>query len=195
MHLVIDDQAPVAGVEDLEVGIDALPLGGHHLIRGNGDRANLLAGSAVLADLVGGERRATQKLFAPLACAHRVGDEDERRGLSECHGECADDGLACAAGEYDDTGTTVPKALGRFGLVRPRLPISGVKADGMALAIDITGDVLRRPAELYQCLLDVTALAGMYADSGVIEAGTEQRCDLLAANDLFEHGSVDGLQY
>ena len=55
VHLVVDDQAPVAGVEQLEVGVDALPAHRQHLVRRDGDRADLLAGAAVLADLLLGQ--------------------------------------------------------------------------------------------------------------------------------------------
>ena len=75
VHLVVDDEAPVAGVEQLEVRVDALPLGREHLVGRDGDRADLLAGAGVLADLVLGEascaapaRRATA---APRRCWSR----------------------------------------------------------------------------------------------------------------------------
>ena len=45
MHLVVDDEAPVTCVEDLEVREDALPLGRHHLVRRDRDRPDLLAGT------------------------------------------------------------------------------------------------------------------------------------------------------
>ena len=67
VHLVVDDQAPVAGVEQLEVGVDALPAGRHHLVRRDGDRPDLLAGAGVLADLVLGQRRAPEQLVASTA--------------------------------------------------------------------------------------------------------------------------------
>ena len=43
VHLVVDDEAPVAGVEQVEVGVDALPLGRQHLVGRDGDGADLLA--------------------------------------------------------------------------------------------------------------------------------------------------------
>ena len=55
VHLVVDDQAPVAGVEQVEVGVDALSTGGQHLVGRDGDRPDLLAGTGVLADLLVGE--------------------------------------------------------------------------------------------------------------------------------------------
>ena len=56
VHLVVDDEAPVARVEQLEVRVLALPLGRHHLVRGDGDRPDLLALAGVLADLLLGQR-------------------------------------------------------------------------------------------------------------------------------------------
>ena len=71
VHLVVDDQAPVAGVEQLEVAVDALPPGRHHLVRRDGDRPDLLLGAGVLADLVLGQRGTPDQLVLPLARARR----------------------------------------------------------------------------------------------------------------------------
>ena len=78
VHLVVDDEAPVARVEQLEVRVDALPAGRHHLVRRDGDRPDLLAGTGVLADLVLGQRGALEQLVAPLPGGDGVGDEDQR---------------------------------------------------------------------------------------------------------------------
>ena len=43
MNLVIDDQAPVAGLEKLQVGVHTLTFGRDDLIGGDGDGPHLLA--------------------------------------------------------------------------------------------------------------------------------------------------------
>ncbi len=43
VDLVVDDQAPVAAVEQFQVAVLALGAAGDHLIRGDGDRPDLLA--------------------------------------------------------------------------------------------------------------------------------------------------------
>ena len=43
VHLVVDDQAPVLGVEQVQVPVLALPAGGDHLVGRDGDRPDLLA--------------------------------------------------------------------------------------------------------------------------------------------------------
>ena len=62
VHLVVHDQPPVARVEQLEVGVDALPADGEHLVRRDRDRPDLLAGAAVLADLLLGQAGAADQL-------------------------------------------------------------------------------------------------------------------------------------
>ena len=71
VHLVVDDQAPVAGVEQVEVGVGALPPRRQHLVGRDGDRADLLAGAGVLADLVLGQRGPLEQLVLPLPRAAR----------------------------------------------------------------------------------------------------------------------------
>src|SRR5665811_1063368 len=65
VHLVVDHQAPVARVEQLQVGVDALPAGGEHLVGRDGDRPDLLAGAGVLPDLGGSEGGPAQQLVPP----------------------------------------------------------------------------------------------------------------------------------
>ncbi len=55
VHLVVDDQTPVAGAEQVQMQILALATGGHHLVCGDRDGSDLLAFTRVLADLVLGE--------------------------------------------------------------------------------------------------------------------------------------------
>ncbi len=55
VDFVVDDQAPVVGVEEIKVGEDTFALGGEYLIRGNGDRTDLFACTGVFADLIFGQ--------------------------------------------------------------------------------------------------------------------------------------------
>jgi hypothetical protein len=77
MHLVVDDEAPVQRIQEREVRVLAFPLRREDLIGRDGDRLDLLGLTRVLADLLGGQRRALEQLVAPLARADGVGDEDE----------------------------------------------------------------------------------------------------------------------
>ena len=52
VDLVVDDQTPVAGVEDLEVRVDPFPLGSQYLICRDRHGADFLLGSGVLTYLV-----------------------------------------------------------------------------------------------------------------------------------------------
>ena len=177
VHLVVDDEAPVAGVEQVEVGVDALPLGREHLVGRDGDRPDLLAGAGVLADLVLGQRGAPQQLVPPLPRGDGVGDEDQRRRLGRGHRAGADEGLAGAAGQHDDAGAAVPEPVDRLLLVGPQRPVGLVQLDRVRLAVDVAGEVLGRPADLEQLLLEVAALGGVHQHGGVVEALAEQRLD------------------
>ena len=104
VHLVVDDESPVAGLEELQVGVHAVPLGRDDLIRCDGDRAHFLAGPGVLADLVGGEGGAPHQLVLPLSGRDGVGHQDERRAASPCHRSSSHDRLASSTGQHDDAG-------------------------------------------------------------------------------------------
>jgi hypothetical protein len=58
MHLVVDDEAPVQRIQEREVRVLALSLRREDLIGRDGDRLDLLGLTRVLADLLGGQRRA-----------------------------------------------------------------------------------------------------------------------------------------
>ena len=190
VHLVVQDQAPVAGVEQLEVGVDALPAGGQHLVRRDGDRADLLDGAGVLADLVGGQRRPLDQLVLPLARGDGVGDQDQRGRLGVAHRGRPDQRLAGPAGQHHDPGSAVPEGLGGLGLVGPQLPVALVERDRVRLAVDVPGVVLGRPAQLEQRLLEVAALGGVHHHGVVVEPLAEHPGDLLRAQHLLEHRPV-----
>ena len=105
VDLVVDDQAPVALVEELEVRELLVLVGpvGQDLVGRDGDRADLLRSrrctrrrrSSVEVGLV-------EDLALPLLDGGDARGQDERRVLHEGHGGDADDGLAGAAGQHDD---------------------------------------------------------------------------------------------
>ena len=190
VHLVVDDEAPVAGVEQLQVGVDALAAHREHLVRRDGDRPDFLDRPGVLPDLVLGQARAPDQLVLPLPRAHGVGDEDERGGLRVRHGGRPDQRLAGAAGQHDHARPAVPEGLRGVALVVAQLPPGLVEVDRVRLAVDVPGVVLGRPAELEQRLLEVAALGGVHRDGVVVDAVPEHAGDLLGAQHLLEHRPV-----
>ena len=54
MDLVVDDEAPVAGIEELEGAVFALGFAGDHLVGGDGDGFDFLLFAGVFADFVFG---------------------------------------------------------------------------------------------------------------------------------------------
>src|SRR5665648_1083550 len=142
VHLVVDHQAPVARVEQLQVGVDALPAGGQHLVGRDGDRPDLLAGAGVLPDLGGSEGGPAQQLVPPLARGHRVGHPDQGGAPRPGHRVGADQGLARPAGQHHDAGAAVPEAVNRLHLVGPQRPRGQVEVDRVRLAVDVAGQVL-----------------------------------------------------
>ena len=65
----------------------------------------------------------------------------------------------------------------------------------MRLAVDVAREVLGRPADLEQRLLEPAAFARVHRDRVGVDAGAEHRDDALGADDLFEHRPVEGLQH
>src|ERR1035437_7973913 len=102
VDLVVDDESPIAGIEQAEVGVDAFALGRQHLVGRDGDRPDLLAGTGVLADLVLGQAGSLQQFVAPLTGRDGVGDQDQGRGACLGHRSDADQGLTRATGQAHD---------------------------------------------------------------------------------------------
>ncbi len=103
--------------------------------------------------------------------------------------------LPAPHGKHDDTGAAVPEALDRFELVGPDRPAVLVQRDRMRLAIDVTGEVFGRPAELEQYLLEVTSLARMNDDSVVIKTDADHGRNLRAAQHFLEDRAIDRTQH
>ena len=194
MHLVVDDEAPVPAVEQLEVFVLTLGPPGDHLIGRDGHRPDLFALPGVLADLLFGQRRACDQLALPLPAGHGVGHQDQRRRAGFRHGCRADQGLAGAAGQHDDTGAAVPERVGCHLLVVAQRPAVLFEGDRVLFAIDITGQVLGRPPDLEQHLLDPAPLTVVHHDGVVVEARTQHRCDLLVAQHFLEYRAVEADQ-
>ena len=134
MHFVVDDQAPIAFVEDLEMReflVLVRPVG-DDLIRSNGHGANLFAVARVLGNVGLLEIGLVEDLAPPLLDGRHAGSQNQRRFLNQCHGRDADNRLAGTAGQDDDAATplhiaTRVKDIGRFTLIvadRERQPVS-----------------------------------------------------------------------
>ncbi len=120
----------------------------------------------------------------------RVGHQDQGRRLGLGHRGRADQGLAGAARQHDDARAAVPERVGRLALVGAQLPLGLVEVDRVRLAVDVPGEVLRRPAELEQRLLEVAALGGVHRDGVVVDAVAEHARDPLGAQHLLQHRPV-----
>ena len=101
VDLVVDDEPPVVGVQQVQVRVDAFAASGEHLVGGDRDGADLLARAGVLADLLLGQGGEADELLLPLTRRDRVGDQDERRRRALGHGGGAHEGLAGPAGQDD----------------------------------------------------------------------------------------------
>ena len=106
----------------------------------------------------------------------------------------ADEGLARAAGEHDDARAAVEEAVDGLLLVRPQVPAVLEQVDLVRLAVDVAREVLGRPAELEQHLLEVAALGRVDDDVGRVDAGAEQAGGALGADHLDQHRRVERVQ-
>ena len=66
-----------------------------------------------------------------------------------------------AAGQDDDARAAGPEALDGLLLVVAQVPVRLVELDRVRLAVDVAGEVLGRPADLQQRLLEPAALGGV----------------------------------
>ena len=196
MDLVVDDEPPVVGVQQVQVRVDAFAASGEHLVGGDRDGADLLARAGVLADLLLGQGGEADELLLPLTRRDRVGDQDERRRRALGHGGGAHEGLAGPAGQDDHARAPRPEALHRLALVGAQLEGAGGvgQGDGVGLAVDVAGQVLGRPAQLDEHLLEVAALRGVDDDVGLSEPGPQQALGALGAHDLLQDRHVGGVQ-
>ena len=78
MDLVVDDEAPIAGIEELEGPVFALRFACDYLVGSDGDRLDFLLFAGVFAYFVFGQGGAAQELVAPLSAGDGIGDQDER---------------------------------------------------------------------------------------------------------------------
>ena len=160
VDFVIDDQAPVAGIEQLQRPELALRLARDHLVRRDRDGANFLALAGVLANLVLCQRGTADQLVLPLPAGHSVGHQDQRGGLGLGHAGRTHHRLACAAGKNHHAGATFPKAICGHLLVIAQLPLLQLLAelDVVRLAVHVSREVLGGPTHFEQLLLEAAAL-------------------------------------
>ena len=193
MDLVVDDEAPVPGIKELEGPVFALGFAGDHLVGGDGDGLDFLLFTGVFADFVFGEGGAAQELVAPLSAGDGIGDQDERGRFRLGHRSRADDGFAGAARQYDDARAARPKGLGGVLLIITQLPAVVIEGDGVGLAIDVAGEVFCRPACLEEGLLEAAALGRRDGDGMLVDARAEEFSGS-AAGKFFEDGRLIGLE-
>ena len=126
MDLVIDDQAPIARIENLEMRKLVLlvrPVS-QDLVGGQRDRGNLFAFAGVFGDLVIGKIGLVEQFAAPLLDGRDARGENQSRALEQGHGRQSDNRLAGAARQNDDPAAAADiaaciKDLGRLPLIIP----------------------------------------------------------------------------
>ncbi len=129
VDLVVDDQAPVALVEQVEVGEVAVLLGpvGHDLVGRQGHRRDRLGVAGVRADQGRVEVGLVEDLALPLLDGGRAGGQDQGLGLERRHGREADDGLAGPARQDDHARAAAGVAAGVEGRDGPLLVVADLE--------------------------------------------------------------------
>src|SRR5262249_27258286 len=123
VDFIIDNQAPIPLVEDLEVRelfLLVRPVR-QDLIGGDGHRTDLLHFARVFGDVAFLEVRLVEDLADPLFDGGDARGQHQRRFLHESHGGDADDGLAGPAGQDNDAAAAASvaprvKNVGGFAL-------------------------------------------------------------------------------
>ena len=192
VHLVVDDQAPVAGAEQVEVGERAAAPGGEHLVRGDGDRADLLALAA--STRRSPPRSARCGRSARASTAGRRPCWSPGSAWSPAASAIAAAPTSVLPAPQGSTTTPEPpaqKCSHRLPLVRPqRASRPAAQLDRVRLAVDVPGQVLGRPAELEQRLLEPAALGRVHRDGVVVDAGAEHPGELLLLATSIQHRPV-----
>jgi hypothetical protein len=75
-------------------------------------------------------------------------------------------------------------------LPAPQVPVRLVQLDRVRGAVDVAGEVLRRPADLQQRLLEPAPLRRVDDDAVLVDAGTQHGRHPLRSDDLLEHRAV-----
>ena len=206
MHLVIDDQPPVAAVEQLQVlefGVLVLPPR-HDVVGSHGDRLHFFGQAVVFAHLVGRERGLVEDFRDPLPRGGDAGGEHQRRGPHLAHARQADDRLARPARQHDHAAAAADAAggvkhAGRRPLIvaeRERLARGGrlAERDIQPFALAVAGQVLGGKADLHQRLLDPPPARRIDHKRRGRPPLSQERADVLVAGDLFGQRLVGGLQ-
>jgi hypothetical protein len=157
VHLVVDDQPPLAAVEQLTVAVH--PRGA---VGRDRHRANLLLAAVVLADLVGGERGVREQFLAPLARQLSPGHENQRFALDGRQNPHRGDGLAAARRTDQHARVRLQKVREPRLLVVPKFEIQFdrqvVAAVEVALVPDGVARLVEDPLDLGDALLGHPAL-------------------------------------
>ena len=136
-----------------------------------------------------------QQLVLPLPARDRVGDQDQRGGLRRApwrprrRSSCRRRTGARRRRTRRARTTRRRRAGSRAGAT------GLLERDRVRLAVDVPGQVLGRPAELEQHLLEVAALGGVH-DDGVVVDPRRRPCrrTFFDAQHLLEHRAVGGDQ-
>ena len=207
VNLVVDDQAPVALVEEMKMGEIAVFLGpiGDDLVGRQRDRRHRLRVAGVGADQRGVDVGLVEDLALPLLDGGRAGGEDQGLGLERRHRGQADDRLAGAAGQDDHSRAASCVAAGVKGVDGPFLVVANLETAGPIAsrtcsaerqggAGGVAGEVLGRVTGRDQGLLEDAAVGVVDGEAGLVDPGAQVIAHAALAGELFEQGPILGRQ-
>ena len=156
----------------------------------------LLAFAGVLPHFGLLQARVCEQFSAPLTGRDDVCDQHKRVGAGPGHSRHAHQGLACPAGQNDDTAARSHEGVGRLLLVRAKSEAVALgQGDRVRRAVHVTGPVVSGPAHLEQRLLQAASLRAHDHDRALVDARPERGCDRLGAHHLLQHGPVVGPEH
>ncbi len=202
MNFVVDDEAPIALVEQLEVRelLGLLVAVGEDLIGGERHRADVLRVAGVLGDLVLGEVGLVEDFAVPLLDGGDAGGQHQRGALHHGHRRDADDGLAGPAGQDDDAAAAANvaagiKDVGRFALIIAHdegqpAPRHLAQVNRQSRAFGVAGQVFRGIADRDQRLLQHTAKGRIDEEAVPVEPLPKVSTHLRLPGQFFEQSGV-----
>ena len=204
VNFVVNDQAPIARIENLEMRKLVLlvrPVG-QDSVGGQRDRGNFFAFAGVFGDLVVGKIGLVEQFAAPLLDGRDARGENQRRALEQGHGRQSDNRLAGAARQDNDAAASADiaariKDLGCLPLIIPDVKRASrvghdprAEPNGQQSALCVSGQVFRRIADADERLLEHPPKGRVHNKAGLVQRVAQELPHSGLPDQFFQEGPI-----
>ncbi|CAB4366729.1 unannotated protein [freshwater metagenome] len=106
------------------------------------------------------------------------------------HSCCPNNCFSCPAWKYNYSRPTMPETFSCMFLILANLPSIFFQRNVMRLTINITCKIFSGPSQSKQRLLYLTSLAWVHGNCFLIDANSQERCNLLCSYDFFQNSRI-----